>query len=439
VTVLPTTRLILCAGAFAIASFAALFVPSALVAIGPAYLGFAGFVAADWWWLRKNLHALHVEFTVPPSVTLGDPIVYRLNVANRSDKVLPLLVRPLLPGQGQPPLHVFETNAGSRSVTSFSLNVDTRMRGDHHFGDVIVRWRAPLGLLEGQRRFEKDAVCKVYPDIDSVKDYIVTRRMRQLAAPHIRTARLRGIGSEFESLRDYDEGDDVRRIDWKATARHSKPIIRNYEIEHFRNVLIVVDRGRLMCGKAAVGTKFDAAVNATLMLSAVALDSGDRAGLMVFDEGVVSYLPPRSGMQQLHNVIETLYDVQPNLSESHFRRAFIYLQTRLTKRSLVIVLSDVMDIDASASLIHGVLSLARRHLVVFAALRTPEIEQVIQTPGDDAEAPFRKAVAVRLMGERTDVMARINKGGAHVLDLRPDELTMPVVNKYIELREQNLL
>jgi uncharacterized protein (DUF58 family) len=174
------------------------------------------------------------------------------------------------------------------------------------------------------------------------------------------------------------------------------------------------------------------------MTAGVALDGGDRCGLLVFDDDVVSFLSPRGGMDQLQRIVETVYDVQPKLVESHFRRAFIYLQTRLTKRSLVLVLTDVSDVDASAAVLAGLLNLGRRHLVLMAALRTPEVEGVLEEPAAPL-TPYRKAVAYRLIRERAEVIARLEKGGVHVLDLAPDQLTIPVVNKYIELREANLL
>jgi uncharacterized protein (DUF58 family) len=194
-----------------------------------------------------------------------------------------------------------------------------------------------------------------------------------------------------------------------------------------------------MAGRVQEGTKLDCAVDAALMVAGVALDSGDRSGLMVFDNDVCAFLPPRGGMGQLQSIVEVLHDVQPNLVESHFRRAFIYLQSRLTKRSLVIVLSDVIDVDSSQSMIMGLLSMRRRHLIVFTALRTPAIEDVIHQAANHPDAPFRKAVAYRLLNERAAVMARLQKGGIHILDVRPEDFTIPLINKYLELRETNLL
>ena len=435
----PSLRLVSIAALLASAGVFLLFAPVAMPIFLLAVLALGASVGYDVLWLRKNGHGIRPSLQAPGSVTLGDAMEATLTIENTTPRAVAVTARPMLPVQSEPQLRVVSAGVPSGARSTFALRIQSRIRGDHAYGDIYARFAGPLGLFCAQVQHQQREVCKVYPDVATVKDYIVTRRLRNLAAPHLRTARLRGIGSDFESLRDYEDGDDIRRIDWKATARQSRLITRNYEIEHFRDVMIVLDRGRLMAGRVGDGTKFDKAVDAGLMLAAVALDSGDRCGMMVFDDDVVSYRAPRAGMPQLQALIDSVYDIQPTLGESHFRRAFMHLQTRLTKRSMVIVLSDVVDIDASAALVQGILSLARRHLVLFAALRTPEIEQVIARQSNDPESPYRKAVAYRLVHERTDVIARISHGGVHALDIAPDELTMPVVNKYVELREQNLL
>lgn len=438
-TIFPASRLVQC-----------LIALGALAAVTPLLPVLVPFVAAlamvvlipiamDYGWLRKNAEKVSLTLSAPTSAMRGETILSQYHVANELCRAVSIALRPMLPAQGVPNHRIAAFEAAPAAMTTIEIPVQAPVRGEYVFGDVYARITAPLAMLQAQRIIPALHRCKIMPDIRRVKEYIVMRRMRHMAAPHIRTTRLRGIGSEFESLRDYEDGDDIRRIDWLATAKHSKFIVRNYEIEQFRNVVIAIDRGRLMTGRADHATKLDFAIDATLMMAAVALDSGDRCGMLLFDETVAAYHAPRQGMGQLQILTDALYDVQPNYGESHFRRAFIHLQSRLTKRSLVVILSDVVDVDASASLINGVLSLSKRHLVVFAALRTPEIEGVIEHASDSPDAPFRKAVAYRLKKERTEVMAKLQKGGVYVLDVKPDELTVPLVNKYIELREQNML
>jgi uncharacterized protein (DUF58 family) len=387
----------------------------------------------------RSAGLVHAGVSIPNSRIRGGQIPTTITVRNDSANALGVRVLPVLPGQGTPRVFDATLDLKPNSFREIVLPIEATLRGTHSFGDVCLRMTSPLRMVQAQRLVAHDATCKVYPDIETVKEYIVARRMRVSAAPHLRTARLRGIGSEFESLRDYEQGDDIRHIDWKASARHQRLITRNYEVEHHRNIILVVDRGRLMAGQVGTGTKLDCAIDTALMVAGVALDGGDRCGLLLFDEEVASYIPPNGGMPQLNRIVDALYDTQPKLVESHFRRAFVHLQTNLTKRSFVVVLSDANDPESSGSLMHGMAALTRRHLVLLAALRTPEVEDVIARDLREPEEPYRKAVAYRLVKERGEVMARLQKAGVHVLDVAPDDLTVPLVNKYLELREANLL
>ncbi|MDX9974672.1 MAG: DUF58 domain-containing protein [FCB group bacterium] len=435
----PAIGLVAYAAALAVLSGALLFVPGLLPYLVAAALLVVAPVAWDFFWLHRMRKQITARLTVPETCVRGDTIRVELDIENAGRSRVRFRVRPVLPPEGQP--SSFEAGAalGPEQRARFTIDLHTPVRGEYRFDDIYLRLQAPLRTVQAQIRVPVLHFLRVYPDVRRVKDYIVSRRTHAALAPHIQTSRVRGLGSEFESLRDYEDGDDIRRIDWRATARHSKLITRNYEIEHFRDILIVVDRGRLMAGRVGEGTKLDHALDAALMAAGVALDGGDRCGLLVFDDDVISFLPPRGGMDQLQRIVQTVYDVQPTLVESHFRRAFIYLQTRLTKRSLVLVLSDVSDVDASAAVLTGLLALGRRHLVIMAALRTPEIEGVLEERPTEAIVPYRKAVAYRLIRERAEVLARLEKGGILVLDVPPDQLTIPVVNKYIEVREANRL
>ena len=436
---IPGKHLAIAAAALAALAHGLLFSENVMAVLVVGIVLIAGCVVREWRWLRRQAPHMQISWKIPESGIRGESLIAELTIANANDAAARVDVRPLLPRLGRPNLWQGSLRLAPMAVEAIAMRIQANVRGAYEFGDVYLRCRSPWGFLVAQRRIAHRHTCRIYPDIVRVKDYLVTRRTLSAAAPHLRSTPLRGIGSEFESLRDYEEGDDIRRIDWKATARLNTMIARNYEIEHFRNVVVLIDRGRLMAGKAGNGVKLDHAVDAALMVCGVALDGGDRCGLLVFDQEVLAYLPPRGELQQLQHILDTLYDLQPVLVESHFRRAFIHLQTKLTRRSLVLVLSDVMDVEASRTTMHGLLALSKRHLVVFAALRTPEVEAVVDSADDSDLGPYRKAVAYRLLQERTEVLAKLEKGGVHVLDVRPSDLTVPLVNKYIELRERNLL
>lgn len=435
----PGRRFVL--GAFALAAASvSLFATDAAggpLALGAAMLVSAALADAVWLWRNRDAAAASVE--CPGTAVRGDEVLLTIRLTNGASRRIALAARVETPDLAAPPIVRFETRLGPGEHTAFEARQRLPERGVYRWSAVHLRMDGPMGLMRLTVERPVTAECRVYPDIRRVRDHIVTRRLHDAIAPHLRTARIRGIGSEFESLREYEDGDDIRRIDWRASARYLRPIVRNYEIEPFRTVMVLVDAGRLMAQSAGDGAKLDHAIDAALMVAGVALDGGDRCGALVFDDQLRAYLPPRGGLGQLRAVVETLFDVKPTFAESHFQRAFVQLQTRLRKRSLIVILGDVTDVDASASLLSGVVALSRRHLVVFAALRTPEVQAVIDAPSRTVADPYEKAVAYRLLEDRAAVMARMHKSGVQVLDVEPERVTVPLVNKYLELREANRL
>ena len=398
-------------------------------------------LAAAWDALRTWRLASKVlpELEAPQSVVRGRTILARLSVCSHAGTPLVARVRPVLPEQGRPCLWDREAVLAPHADWQEEISIAADVRGAYDFGGIWLRIASPWQLVQVQRHFDVRHTCKVLPDVERVKEYLVSRRLRILGNPVVRTAALRGLGDTFESLRDYEQGDDVRRIDWRATARQGRLISRNYEIEPDRDVMILVDRGRLMGAVTGGASKFDHALDAGLMLCAVALDSGDRCGFMVFDRDVELFLPPQSSISRLPAIVAAIASIQPVAVESHFLRPFARLQARLAKRSLIVIVSDIIDTMVSRSMVEAMLALSKRHLVILAALRTPEIHTLLANTELDGIAPGRKAAAYRLRRERQEVIGQLRKGGVLVIDVSPDALTAPLINQYIEVREKNRL
>jgi uncharacterized protein (DUF58 family) len=240
-------------------------------------------------------------------------------------------------------------------------------------------------------------------------------------------------------LSEFRPGDDPRRIDWRTTARYRRPVVRRFQIEQHRDVMIVVDCGRLMGADAGRGTKLDCAVDSALMLARTALEHGDRCGLALFDDRVLGYLPPVSGVASLRRLSECVYDVESRWRESDFSPIFSTLQARQSKRSLLIVLSDVVDVETSTRYRASVAQLARRHVVLFAALQTPLLRQIVHAPVATLLDGSRKAVTFRLLRQREQALHSMRRGSTHVLDVEPSRLTVPLLNRFVQLRGENVL
>lgn len=329
-----------------------------------------------------------------------------------------------------------------RENIELAYHVNPPRRGDYTFGNLNLRWWGLLGLQIHQARFPATEAVKVYPNLLDIRKYELQARKGMLQEIGLRQARMLGSGTEFERLREYQLDDEFRKIDWKATARRGKPVTREFETEKSQTVMCLLDAGRLM--RAPVNdaanqsghalAKIDYAVNAVLMLSYVAGLRGDRVGLLTFADEVTGYLAPRGGRGQFHKMLAMLYAVESQTVESDFVRAFAYLGAKHKKRSLVVIFSDIATGMAADTLVNQIAPMSPRHLPLLVAISDPTVVQLARQLPRDSVAVYERAVAEQLVDERALVLEKLRQRGVLTLDVPANQLTVAVVNKYLELK-----
>lgn len=312
-------------------------------------------------------------------------------------------------------------------------------RGAFAFGPVDVRAWRPGGFWIKQVRIPLKATAAVYPDVHAVRRYQLTLRRGVRILPGQRRARPPGAATAFAGLRDYQAGDDVRRISWKATARRDQPVTIEVEAERGQQAIIALDCGRLMTAPAGALTKLDHAVNAALLLAWVAQSQGDRVGMMTFSDGVRRFAPPQRGPAQISRLNRMLYEVQPEYTEPDFGEAFAYLAHRVNRRSLVVVLTDVLEPEASRDLVAHALRLGMRHLVLVVAMSDPEVLAARHAPVRGAARAYEWAAAEELLAARRQSFEVLQRGGVLGLDVTAGALSPSLVERYLELKERGLL
>jgi uncharacterized protein (DUF58 family) len=321
-----------------------------------------------------------------------------------------------------------------------------RLRGAHALGDVRLRVRGPLGLVDRQRRLRGTQVIAVEPALADLRNTLrlaASERWRDLG---VRRLRRRGGASEFESLRDYVHGDDPRRVDWKAFARRGKPMVRQYQEERGQELVLLVDCGRRMRAVATEGaragwTKLDWALDAGLQLAAVALARGDRVGALAFDERLRAYVAPARSAVQLRRLRDALFHLLPSAAESDLERALRELAARHRRRALVVVVSDVADPLSAHHQRRALGAASRRHRVIFAALDDPEVRALAEAGaaggdgGAAADAPTR-AAAYQLQEDRRRALRELRSQGVRVLDALPAEAAGPMLAAWLDERRR---
>ncbi len=333
----------------------------------------------------------------------------------------------------------FKLNLAPGKRTEFSYTLTPWERGDDSFRATFVRVRCPLGLVDRQVELATEEPVRVYPNVLALREFDLLNQQGRLRQIGIRRSRARGLGSEFESLRDYTTGDDYRKIDWKATARRGKLIVRQYEQERNQSVLIVIDVGRHMLGEVQGVRKLDHVLDSILMLSQAAAVAGDQVGLLVYSDTVRRFLPPRKGRTQLGMVIEAIHDLVADPTESDAISAFAYLQSRWKRRSLMVVFTDYDEPERAKELVKSLGPMARKHLTLLCRVQDPRLDELLATVPSNPRALFQQAAASLLMDERIEAQKGIAAAGVETLNAEPQDLAARLVSFYFKVKEKNLL
>jgi uncharacterized protein (DUF58 family) len=374
-----------------------------------------------------------------------------LTIENRGRMIIECrLVDDLPPALVEEP-ETLRLTAFPRVPASLRYRVEPKERGDWETGWLYIRYRSGLGLIERWARAPLTQTVRIYPALRTGEEQqIFLARSRQIEL-QLRRAQQRGLGRDFESLREYRDGDDLRDICWTATARRGSPITRQYQTERSQPVWIVLDCGRLMRARVAttqipnegrgpqIQSKLDHACTTAVALAQLALYSGDRVGLLAYGQGIQQQLLPGRGAAHLRQLIESLAQVRAESGEADHLRATATLNRLQPRRSLILWVTDLAETAMRPEVIDGAMQLLRRHVLLFVAMAQPEVELIAQIRPKSVDEMFRAAAAQEMTGRRELLLARLHEQGALTLDLNPEALTSSVLNQYLTVKERAMV
>jgi uncharacterized protein (DUF58 family) len=326
---------------------------------------------------------------------------------------------------------------------SLRYKIEPQERGDAQTGSVFLRYASGLGLVERWAKAPLEQTVRVYPALRQGEDQqIFLARGRQIDL-QLRQQRQRGLGRDFESLREYLEGDDLRDVCWTATARRGDLITRRYQTERSQAVWIVLDAGRLLQAKSggdgARHSKLDHACSTAVALAQLALNSGDRVGLLVYGQHIQQRVLPGRGSAHLRQIVEALALAKAEPSEADHLRATAMLNRYQPRRALILWITDLAETAMRPEVIDGAMQLLRRHVLLFVAMAQPEVEALATDWPKNIEQMFRASAAQELTSRRELLLARLREQGALTLDLDPARLTSAVLNQYLRVKERAML
>ncbi len=372
--------------------------------------------------------------------SLGEPQRVSLTIANPGSSRRVVRVKDDLPEPFEAePGEFFLAIAGQRSAVLEYRFVPKR-RGSYALRRVYVLVESRLGFWRRTVRLPATTGVRVYPDVRQIARYTLLARSDRLSVLGVRRSRRLGTDNEFERLRDYVRGDEPRHMDWRSTARRRKMTVRDFQFNQSQRILFLIDCGRMMAGDTGGGlSPLDHAFNAMLLLAHVALTRGDQVGLLAYADGLRAFVPPKGGASRVNRLVHAVHDVFPELVESRHDRAFVELERRCRKRSLVVLMTNVMD-DVNAGQVSGhLVRLVGRHLPLAVFLRDRDLFNLADASPETGPDLYRGAAAAAVLNWRQQVLAGLEARGALTLDLFPGELTAPLVNKYLQIKARHLL
>ncbi len=389
--------------------------------------------------LAEPLSRLEITRTHQQKLSLGVENPITLTLHNRGRSAVTFWLRDEPPDAFKIETRVRDGQAPSRQAWQSRYMVTPLQRGNYRFGDITLRWLGPLGLLIRQARIPAAADVRVYPNLLDVQRYDLLLRRNRLQEMGLRHSRQRGEGTEYERLREYLPDDDFRRIDWKATARRGRPVTIEYETERSQNIFLAIDTGRMMQSPVEQIAKLDYVINSALLLTYVAIGKGDKVGLLTFADQVGAFLSAGQGKGQFYKALELLYAIRPQPVEPDYHTGLSYLAMKQRKRALVVLFTDLSEGRSLSDLVSHAAVLQRTHLVLVVTIADPDVTAAARMQPDNSLSVYQRAVAGQILAERQLSLDRLRQQGVLVLDAPANQLSMDVINRYLELKGETRL
>jgi uncharacterized protein (DUF58 family) len=326
---------------------------------------------------------------------------------------------------------------GENRVIKYSLR--PVRRGEYSFGAVNVIASSPLKLFARRFRFSGDKVVPVYPSYLQMRKYELLAINNRLVDVGIKKIRKIGQNQEFELIKEYVSGDDIRTINWKATARKSRLMVNQFQDERSQQVYSLIDKGRVMQMPFAGMSLLDYAINACLVISNIAVKKFDKAGLVTFQDKIGTTLPAGRKNNQMALIQETLYHQKTAYRESDFSRLHTHIRAKINQRSLLLLFTNFESLFAMERQLPYLKSIARRHLLVVIFFENTELESLLEMHADTLREIYHKAIAEKFSFDKKLIVKELNRHGIQTILTTPQQLTVNTINKYLELKARNLI
>lgn len=367
-------------------------------------------------------------------LSMGAENVITINIRNNSNYSINIQAFDEIPQYMTVQKKVVNIRVSPHFESDGSYTVIPQKRGEYTFGKVHIRYSGVLRLCSKKGIYDLTKRYKVYPNLKDLSKYGLAALKKSQLIHGTKKAKSYGTGTEFESLREYGEGDDYRKVNWLATARSNKLIVNTYEPEKNQQVMIMLDSSRVMNSEINYIKKLDYSINSAFLLADIVIKKGDNVGVMVFDSKVKRYVKPGKGIGHFQLLGENLYNVEENFVSADYKGALTYLNRYQSRRSLLCIFTELFNVDEAISLSSALKNMARHHIPLVITIKDMRLYELAQSSVKNTNDIYLKTASMKLVEERERIQRVFHNSGIAVIDVPPDKLSIEVVNKYLTMK-----
>jgi uncharacterized protein (DUF58 family) len=385
---------------------------------------------------RKGLSA---ERTVPEKLSNGDQNQIQIQCKNHYGFPVRFEMIDEIPHQFQ--VRDFRIRGKIPAQTSMKYRYELRpvRRGEYLFGNLNIFVTGAIGLISRRYIFNKDHLVPVYPSFIQMRKFELLAISNRLSEAGVKKIRALGRQAEFDQIRKYIIGDDYRAINWKATARKTEVMVNQYQDEKSQQIYSLIDMGRIMKMPFKEMTLLDYAINTSLVISNIAMQKHDKAGLLTFSHKIHSFLPAERRNNQLLRILDTLYKQETDFSETDFEQVYAFIKRKISHRSLLLVFTNFESIVSMRRQLPFLKRLSDHHLVVAVFFENTEIRSLLSANTLTLEDIYIKTIAEKLVMEKKQIVKELNRSGIHTILSPPAQLSVNTINKYLELKARGII
>ncbi|MBE4949968.1 DUF58 domain-containing protein [Chryseobacterium culicis] len=399
------------------------------------------FLAAmvDFLLLFNQKNALQVQRILPEKLSNGDENFVKIDIRNNYSFPIAIKIIDEIPFQFQKRDFLIEKQIGSGANTFFQYSLEPKERGEYHFGGLNVYASSPLGLVSKRFTFQKDAVVPSYPSFIHLRKYELMAIQSEFLLGGIKKVRKLGHTMEFEQIKEYVPGDDIRTINWKATSKTNRLMVNQFQDEKSQRIFMLIDKGRTMKMPFNGLSLLDYSINAAMALSHIILRKGDRAGMMTFSKKAENKIAADNKSGQLKKISEALYNIKTDFFESDFNRLYQDVKYSISQRSLILLFTNFETLDALNRQLKYLRGIAKNHLLVVVFFKNSELQTLIQKNPENMQEIYDEIIAEKFEFEKKLIIQELRKYGIYTVYTLPENLNIDVINKYLEIKARGIL